>query len=90
MRVGEAAVFGLLSAEADCTLNPSSRIVPDTVGRMLSVSRQVKRTCAAEEQGLIRCDFLQSGGIASVGLAFAKPQRLFSQVTALIVGTLFK
>ena len=30
-----------------------------------------------------RRDFLQSGGIASVSLAFAKAERLFSQVTTL-------
>src|SRR5437762_9682316 len=41
------------------------------------------KICRAEVLAMNRRDFLQSGGIASVSLAFAKAERLFSQVTTL-------
>src|SRR5437588_5237546 len=41
------------------------------------------KICRAEVLTMNRRDFLQSGGIASVSLAFTKAERLFSQVTTL-------
>src|SRR4029077_472742 len=49
---------------------------------MLSVSRPGEPTSAAEVC-MNRRVFLQSGGIVSVSLAFAKPECLFSAVTTL-------
>jgi hypothetical protein len=48
---------------------------------MLSVSRLVKEISGAKVGIMNRRDFLQSGGIVSVSLAFAKAGRLFPQVT---------
>ena len=84
MLVGEAAVFDFLGVQADCTQNPTSGIVSG-YGRVHAVGQQTSEPnfCCRGGRDMNRRDFLQSGVIVSAGLAFAKPEGLFSQVTAL-------
>src|ERR1700739_2879980 len=86
--IGEAPGFRLSDsiggAEARCIQKPARTLCTTRVGGKLSVSREVKRILLREVVLAInRRNFLQSGSIVSVSLAFAKAGRLFSAVTTL-------
>src|SRR5258708_2503425 len=71
-------------SEARGIQKPARTLYTARVGCTLSVSREVQRILLREEVlAMNRRNFLQSGSIVSVSLAFVKAGRLFSEVTTL-------